>query len=1032
MKHCALIIAGLLSLVIPGRAQQQNQSPRREKPFIQQEIERYKSLIRNRSVEAVTGGNINATYYKLDLRITTTPQYLRGVVTMKAFSIQDGVSQITLDLMQSMTIDSVRVGGVKTSAVQHSSSFDVTLDRSYNTGELMVVEIFYRGRPGASGMGSFEFSTHASKPWVYTLSEPYGAKDWWPCKDHPLDKADSADIIVTCDSSFRVGSNGKLISVIDNGNGTKTHHWQERYPIATYLICVAMTNYAQFSNWFKYSPIDSMEVLTYALPEDLSTAVAGAPFSVDGLRIYSSLFGLYPFINEKYGHAEFGWGGAMEHQTMTYTCCFSEDILVHELSHHWFGDMITCRTWPDIWLNEGFATYCEALYFERKYGISWYWAYVNSDMSGAKHAVGSIYVQDTSDVNNVFDGSRSYDKGGVVLHMLRHVLGDSAFFHSMYNYANTASLRFSTASTSDFQAVCESTSGKSLGYFFNEWIYGENYPHYIFGWSASPSVHGYTVTVPLGQATGTSNPTFFTMPIDLKVVSAGWDTTVTVLNDSALQTFTFDVSHNPTSVQLDPDGWILKDFTSPIAVSPSRIEYGIVTASMSKTDSVTVTNQWAETVTISSVTSDMSEFTITPTSATIAPLMTQKFYVTFSPTSRGIKTGHITFGSGPSVLVIGVGVLPQSTYNVSKYWNMLSLPIKGNDPRKSILFPTAVLGAYKYMGDAGYAVKDSMFSGFGYWLRFNSDQMVSVSGIPIYADTINVKAGWNLVGSISKPLLPSSVLRIGTAFQSLFYGYNKGYQVSDTIQPGKGYWIKMSADGQLILDSSASLSQQLIGLSKVTSCNDKIIITDHSGNQQTLYFGEGSRRESDMSQYELPPKAPNGMFDVRFSSNRMLELIEDGKPEEFPILISSAEYPIRISWEMQSPLDAALEVGTRAVPLTAAGGIMVGDSKEQIALRVTGLKNLPREYSLNQNYPNPFNPLTVIGYELPVSSYVTLKVFDVLGREVAVLVDEQKDPGSYTVSWNASMLASGVYYYRMVADAQPSGFMQVRRCVVMK
>ena len=250
----------------------------------------------------------------------------------------------------------------------------------------------------------------------------------------------------------------------------------------------------------------------------------------------------------------------------------------------------------------------------------------------------------------------------------------------------------------------------------------------------------------------------------------------------------------------------------------------------------------------------------------------------------------------------------------------------------------------------------------------------------------------------------------------------------------------MSADGQLILDSSASLSQQLIGLSKVTSCNDKIIITDHSGNQQTLYFGEVSRRESEMNQYELPPKAPNGMFDVRFSSNRMLELIEDGKPETFPILISSAEYPIRISWETQSPLDAALEVGTRAVPLTTAGGIMIGDSKEQIALRVTGLKELPKEYALEQNYPNPFNPTTNFGFRIPARPaggvdcsafggvFVSLKVYDVLGREVVTLVNEVKQPGEYNVMWNAANVPSGVYFYKITAGK----FSSIRKLSIIK
>ena len=156
-------------------------------------------------------------------------------------------------------------------------------------------------------------------PWIWSLSEPYGARDWWPCKDHQLDKADSADIIVTCPNGLKVGSNGLLRSTTDNGNGTTTFFWAERYPIATYLISVAIGPFATFSNWYRYSPSDSMEVLNYVLPSHLSLALGSLPKAVQMLEIFSRIYGPYPFLKEKYGHSEFGRGGAMEHQTMTPT-----------------------------------------------------------------------------------------------------------------------------------------------------------------------------------------------------------------------------------------------------------------------------------------------------------------------------------------------------------------------------------------------------------------------------------------------------------------------------------------------------------------------------------------------------------------------------------------------------------------------------------------------------------------------------------------------------------------------------------------
>ena len=337
----ALAAAGMAILLATVAASQ----PREE--LIRAESARYRQLFQSSAAGgALADENIDVKYYRLNLTITAAPPYIRGDVSINATSQTSNLMTIHLDLMNSLTIDSVLVGGTKVSFSQQASSVSIRLDHAYSQGETIPSHIFYQGVPGSSGFGSFAFSTHGSMntPWIWSLSEPYGAKDWWPCKDHPSDKADSADMIVTVDSSYKVGSNGRLVSVSVNDTGTVTYHWHEAHPISSYLISVAITNYAAFSNWFHYTPTDSMEVLNYVLPEHLTSAQAQLPVAVTGLGIFSDLFGLYPFIDEKYGHSEFEWGGAMEHQTMTSTGSFSEDIIIHELAHQWFGDMITCRT----------------------------------------------------------------------------------------------------------------------------------------------------------------------------------------------------------------------------------------------------------------------------------------------------------------------------------------------------------------------------------------------------------------------------------------------------------------------------------------------------------------------------------------------------------------------------------------------------------------------------------------------------------------------------------------------------------------
>jgi aminopeptidase N len=533
------------------------------------EISRYESLVREHA-HTLSDTRIDVTYYKLDLRVTTTPQYLWGAVTMHARSLTDDLSDITLDLTSDLAVDSIRCGGTLVPFTQSSYTLTVTLDRTYSLGETITAVIHYQGYPGGSGFGSFVFSQHGGIPWVWTLSEPYGARDWWPCKDHPSDKADSADIWITCSNTFKAGSNGRLVGVIDNGDGTKTWQWSERYSITTYLISITLTNFVEFSNWFHYAQDDSMEVLNYVLPEHLSSALANLPRTIDMLEIYSEKFGLYPFIDEKYGHCDFGWGGAMEHQTMTSTASYSEYIIAHELAHQWFGDLVTCASWPNIWLNEGFATYCEAVYYEAQYGPGTYWSDILAKIASAKWASGTMFITDTLDIGRLFDGSLVYDKGAVVLHMLRHVVGDTTFFDIMRSYAANPRFTYGVATTEGFRDVCEEVSGMDLAYFFDQWVYGEKYPRYTYWWLAGPGSSGFDVTVAVNQTTGTSNPSFFAMPVDIRITAGGWDTTIVVMHTFSGQQFTFNVPYNPTTVALDPDNWILRDATLvPVDVAGS-------------------------------------------------------------------------------------------------------------------------------------------------------------------------------------------------------------------------------------------------------------------------------------------------------------------------------------------------------------------------------------------------------------------------------------------------------------------------------
>jgi len=232
--------------------------------------------------------------------------------------------------------------------------------------------------------------------------------------------------------------------------------------------------------------------------------------------------------------------------------------------------MITLETWPHIWLNEGFATYGEVLYREQKYGAGAYESAMYFRMLDAREATTPLYVTDTTNFSLLFSGSLVYSKGATVLHMLRHVVGDSLFFAVIKAYATDFGLIYGTATTEDFQSVCESITGRDLEWFFQQWVYGERYPQYIYRWWSTPQGGGHQLALEISQSTETANPSFFIMPIDIKVVGLGTDTTIVVFNDQATQTFSLDVPFKPTDVIVDPGNWILK--TASGATEPLRFE----------------------------------------------------------------------------------------------------------------------------------------------------------------------------------------------------------------------------------------------------------------------------------------------------------------------------------------------------------------------------------------------------------------------------------------------------------------------------
>ncbi len=503
-------------------------------------------LLGNRGSAA--SGNFDVNYYRCEWSIDPSARYISGSVTAY-YTMTAAGSNIVFDLMSTLVTDSVKQRGSHLVFTRPGDAVSIDLPGTTNTGTLDSVTIYYKGIPANTGFGSFIQSMHAGVPVMWTLSEPYGSRDWWPCKNGLDDKADSIDLFITHPVAYKAAANGMLQSetVVNNGTSILTH-WKHRYPIVTYLVCVAVTNYDVFNNSVQLGNIN-VPMVTYCYPESRAAFEAGTQNTLDAMQFFHRDFGDYPFIKEKYGHVQFGWGGGMEHQTSTFIVNTSESLVAHELAHQWFGDMVTCSSWKDIWLNEGFATYLARYYMEQKYpatALSNRQNVINNITSSTN---GSVKVNDTTSVGRIFSGRLSYNKGSYLVNMLRFKLGDTAFFRGIRNYLQHPSLQYGFVSTADLKVSLEAASGQDLGRFFSQWYEGEGYPSYNVQWSPLGSS---SVTFTINQVTSDPSVSFFEMPVPLLFKNATQQKMVVVNHTASGQNFIESLGFIPDTVLIDP------------------------------------------------------------------------------------------------------------------------------------------------------------------------------------------------------------------------------------------------------------------------------------------------------------------------------------------------------------------------------------------------------------------------------------------------------------------------------------------------
>lgn len=539
--------------------------------------------------------NYDVKFYGLDIAVERTSVDVAGKGSIHAVVKNATLDTFVFQLNSSLTIDSVVVNQQLKSFIRNGADVFVSTP-GFMQGMLLKADIYYHGTPNTPGTGWMDGIINATH-WntnfqvTWTLAEPFYSYVWFPVKQDLTDKADSAWIFITTSADNKAGSNGTLTAVTPMPNNKLRYEWKTRYPIAYYLISLSVAQYDDYSIYAHPAGTqDSVLIQNYVYndPAILASYVTEINRTRDFLELYSDKFGLYPFHKEKYGHCLAPLGGGMEHQTMTTLGDFNFYLICHELSHQWFGDNVTCATWQDIWINEGFATYGEIIAAE----------YLASHQD-AVHRIGdkqdevmtepdgSVYVpfnQANSD-SRIFSGRLSYSKGAVIIHMIRYEMqNDIQFFKTLKMFQQQ--FKDSVATGLDFKSVAEFVSGQHFTDFFNQWYFGEGYPMYDFTWSHSDD----TLVVSSVQTTSTTITPLFKMPFQIKAFYPGGDTTFNVFQIANQNIFKVYIPHSVISLDVNAERWSLMKINSILSVRNLSLDYQIKLSPNPAADIVTITD----------------------------------------------------------------------------------------------------------------------------------------------------------------------------------------------------------------------------------------------------------------------------------------------------------------------------------------------------------------------------------------------------------------------------------------------------------
>jgi len=520
---------------------------------LQQQVEYYEQF-REVLGDSKNMDNYDVTYYKIDININIDTEFIESEITMSALICEDQTAEIEMNFTNNLTVTDIQQNGTSLTFSHADEIITIQLDDTYNIDNMIEISIQYEGFPDTKLSDGMKFESHSGNPNVFTMVSPKGARKWWPCKDTPADKPDSLDIRITYPEEYVCASNGLLIEHVNNGDGTVTDKWHESYPIATYLTSLAITNYQIYSQIYT-SGDETMPIDHYLFPELYDTCVDLFSVTPDMITFFVSVYGEYPFLSEKYGHALCANLSclAMEHQTCTsFRSSYvgdpgAESTVAHELAHQWAGDCLSIGSWAHVWLKEGFARYSEALWSEYLYGTQGLHDFMNALDTGS-NLDPCLYRDPDGSASQIFN-IVIYSKGAWTMHMLRSVLGDDDFFATVYNLMQDPQYKYGNFLTDDLGDMAESVSGMELDWFFHEWFYNEGRPFYRFATYTSDIEDSLIITT---QSEGTHGYNF---AMCLPVCVNGNEHNI--FADSGFSYNTLPLASTLDSLLFDPDNWVL-------------------------------------------------------------------------------------------------------------------------------------------------------------------------------------------------------------------------------------------------------------------------------------------------------------------------------------------------------------------------------------------------------------------------------------------------------------------------------------------